>query len=101
MRPGEDVRGLGHEVNPAEDHELGIVLVRSKTGKAERVASPVGELDDLLTLIVVPEDDEPLAEAGTGRGDAPDQSLGGCRVVVVRKRRLQAEHSVTPCGAPR
>jgi len=29
------------------------------------------------------------------------RSLGGCRVVVVRKRRLQAEHSVTPCGAPR
>ena len=57
MRAGQDVRRLGHEVNPAEDHELGIVLFRSKTGQAERVASPVRELDDLLSLVVVPEDD--------------------------------------------
>ena len=33
MRAGQDVCRLGHEVDAAEDHELGFVLVGGKTGQ--------------------------------------------------------------------
>ena len=35
----------------------------------ERVAAEVGELDDLVALVVVAEDDEPLAQYGSCSGD--------------------------------
>ena len=34
----QDVGRLGHEMDAAEDHELGLVLVGGKTRQAERVA---------------------------------------------------------------
>ena len=53
VRRGQDVGGLGHEVDAAEDDELGIVAAGRLLGELEGVAGDVGELDDLVALVVV------------------------------------------------
>ena len=45
------------------------VLVGGEAGEAEGVAPGVGPAHDLVALVVVAEDDEPLAERGAGRAD--------------------------------
>ena len=50
---GEDVGRLGHEVDAAEDDELGLGPGGGVAGELERVAGDVGELDDLVALVVV------------------------------------------------
>ena len=42
----------------------------------ERVAALIRELDDVLALVVMPEDDHPLAERRARRADAPRQLPG-------------------------
>ena len=75
MRRAEDVGALGHEVDAAEDDVVGGVLAGGVLRELERVAGVVGELDDLVALVVVAEDDEAVAERGLGGGDA-DVHLG-------------------------
>ena len=53
---GQDVGGLGHEVHPAEHHELGLGLVGGDTGQPEGVATGVGPVHHLVPLVVVAED---------------------------------------------
>ncbi len=65
----DDVRALGHERDPAEDHVLGVGLgrlLRELVG----VTDEVGVLDDLPSLIVVPQDDDIVAEFLERRIDA-------------------------------
>ena len=59
---GEDVGRLGHEVHAAEHDVGGLVVVGGEAGELERVAAGVGPLDDLVALVVVAEDQEPVAE---------------------------------------
>jgi hypothetical protein len=67
---GEDVGRLGHEVHAAEHDELGLGAGRGVAGQLERVARDVGELDDLVALVVVTEDEQAIAERGLGGGGA-------------------------------
>ena len=69
---GQDVGGLGHEVHAAEDDVLRLRAGRRVPGQLEGVAGDVGELDDLVALVVVAEDEDPVAErAPWPRGRAP------------------------------
>ena len=69
---GEDVRRLGHEVHAAEDDVLLVALLGGPAGQLQRVAAVVGELDDVLALVVVAEDDQPRRRAWPWRrGCAP------------------------------
>ncbi len=54
---GEDVGRLGHEVDAAEHHVLGLGLVGGDAGQAERVAPGIGPRHHLVPLVVVAEDD--------------------------------------------
>ena len=77
MRRGEDVRRLGHEVDAEEDDEVGLGMLGADAGELERVPGVVGEADDLLHLVVVAEDQEPLPELRAARGDALEHLLEG------------------------
>ena len=70
---GEDVGRLGHEVHAAEDDELGVGAAGRVAGELEGVAGDVGELDDLVALVVVAEDEQPLAERRLGGAGALDE----------------------------
>ena len=88
----EDVRGLGHEVHAAEQDELGLGPRGGLARELERVARDVGELDDLVALVVVAQHERagaersargagPLDEVRVARcgqvADALDAALGG------------------------
>ena len=70
MRLAEDIGGFGHEVDAAENDELGLGLLASPLGQLEGVAPEVGELDDVLALIVVAEDDAAGPEITARFGDS-------------------------------
>ena len=70
MRLGEDVGGLGHEVDAAEHDEVGLRPRRRELGQLERVAGEVRVPDDLVTLVVVAQDDQPAAERAARLRDA-------------------------------
>ena len=59
---GQDVGRLGHEVDAAEDDELGVGLAGGQAGEPEGVAPGVGPAHDVVALVVVAEDEEPGAE---------------------------------------
>src|SRR5690606_33315516 len=67
---GQDVRGLGHEVHTAEHDVLGLRAGGGVPGQLEGVARDVGELDDLVTLVVVAEDEDLVAQLLLGRAGA-------------------------------
>jgi hypothetical protein len=66
----EDVRSLRHEVHAAEDDVLRLAALRRVLGEGERVAALIGELDDVLALVVVAQDDDVVAERLARRADA-------------------------------
>ena len=70
MRRAENVGALRHEVHAAEDDELGLALAGRGARELQRVACEVGELDDLVALIVMAEDYQSLAERLLGRRNA-------------------------------
>lgn len=77
-RAGQDVRGLRHEVHAAEHDVLGLRAGGGVPGELERVARDVGELDDLVALVVVAEDEDAVAEGGLGRAGPLDEvGVGG------------------------
>ena len=73
MRTGEDVGGLGHEVHAAEDDVRRLRTRSSFARQLERVSGHVGELDDLVALVMVAKDEQLVAECGLGRTRALDQ----------------------------
>ncbi len=118
-RTGEHVGGLGHEVHAAEDDELRLGASGGLLGELEAVAGDVGELDDLVALVVVPEHEDPVTQSGLGRAGALHQgrvggrgqvagavhaALGG-RVALPAEQeqgergRLDARHQVQVCSA--
>jgi hypothetical protein len=56
-------------VHTAKDDELGFPPARRETRQLQRVAGVVGKLDDLVALVVMPQDNEALAECGFGGRD--------------------------------
>ena len=70
MRRAKDVGALGHEVDAAEDDELGLAAAGGGARELQRVADVVGELDHLVALVVMAEDDDALAERRLRGGDA-------------------------------
>ena len=62
MLGAQHIGAFGHEVDAAEDDELGVGMLSHVTGELVGVAGVVGELDDLIALIVMSENDEPAAK---------------------------------------
>ena len=73
---GEHVGRLGHEVDAAEDDVVGLWTLLGEHRQAERVAPGVGPAHDLVALVVVAEDEEPVAE-GNLRGRDPFLEIVG------------------------
>ena len=65
----ENVGAFGHEVDAAKDNVLASGA-RRLLRKFVGVATIVGEADDLIALIVVPENDALAAQSFAGGGDA-------------------------------
>ena len=86
---GEDVGRLGHEVHAAEHDELRLRAGRRLAGELERVTGDVGELDDLVALVVVAEHERP------GRR-APPWRPGPARPGRGRRRRAASRGSRRP-----
>ena len=82
----EDVRALGHEVDAAEDDELGVLVLADALRELPRVAGVVGELDHLVALVVVAEHDETLAERRPRRRDPAVHLLDRQAEVALRER---------------
>ena len=70
MVAAEDVGAFRHEMHAAEDDELSVWMPADLAGELVGVADVVGELDDLVALIVMAEDHKPAAEGGPGGGNA-------------------------------
>ena len=69
---------LGHEVHAAEDDELRVGPGGRLLRELEAVAGDVGELDDLVALVVVAEHEDPVAQRGLGGAARADQvRVGG------------------------
>ena len=69
LRLRQDVRALGHEMHAAEDDEVGVAALRRLLRQLERVAAEVGELDDVVALVVVAQNHQPLAQLGPRRAN--------------------------------
>ena len=76
VRLAQDVRTLGHEVNTAENDVFRILALRRLLCKFEGIPPIISELDDLISLVVVPEDDNARAERFLGSGDPAVYFLG-------------------------
>ena len=70
MRRAEHIGALRHEVHAAEHDVVGFGTVGDLAGETKRVAGVVGELDHFVALIVMAEDDQPVAELRARRGNA-------------------------------
>ena len=69
MRRAENVSALRHEVDATEDDELRGALARGRARQLQRVPGEIGELDDLVALIVMAQDDDAVTERPLGSGD--------------------------------
>jgi hypothetical protein len=86
MGATEHIGALRHEVHAAEDDVLRRPLLRRAACQLERVAGVVGELDHLVSLIVMTEDEQALAQVRLGRRD-PLVHLGiGQAEIPIRER---------------
>ena len=70
---GEDVGGLGHEMDAAKYDIFGTDLIGGFAGELEAVAGEVGEIDDGVLLVVMAEDDELAAQCLAGGLNAEAQ----------------------------
>jgi hypothetical protein len=92
----QDVGRLGHEMDAAE-HDVG--RLRPLLGQHRKpvgVPPGVGPADDLVTLVVVSEDEEPFAERGLGRADLAGELVRRRRRVPLVERGLEPKHVLEP-----
>ena len=101
MVGGQDVGGLGHEVDAAEDDVVRLRAFLGEDRQPERVAAGVGPTHHLVALVVVAQHEDPVAEGGLGGPDALGELLGGGGGVRLGERRLQAQHRRSAYGAAR
>ena len=66
-------------------------LARGGARELQRIAGEVGELDHLVALIVMAEDDQPLAERVLGRGNARVHLVVREAEIVLRERLALAD----------
>ena len=88
VRLREDVGRFGHEMNAAEDDELGSRLIGGPARELEAVAGEVRKLDDGVLLVVMAQHDQTPAEGILGRLDAKPQLGIGQLPINFRKRLL-------------
>src|SRR6266516_8044816 len=74
MFPPQDVCAFGHEVDAAENDIAGVGF-RSLKREFEGIAAKIGEFYDLVTLVMVAENDHVLAQAGLGGGNSVVQRV--------------------------
>src|ERR1039458_6764526 len=86
-------------MHPEEHDDLCLMLGGGEPRQAERVAPRIGESDDLLSLVVMPEDDQTLPERLAGGADAAREVLVGRGRVVVGEWTLEADHGDPLYGA--
>jgi hypothetical protein len=67
----QDISGLSHEMNAAEDDKLDSALLGGFPRQFVAVPGEIGEGDDAILLVVMSEDDQPMAEALPGRPNPP------------------------------
>ncbi len=92
MVAGEDVGRLGHEVHATEDDEVGVGSLLREHREPERVTACVGPTHDFVALVVVAEDEQPIAEDRFRRADALREVVGVGTGVALRQRALDAQH---------
>ena len=92
---GQDVGRFGHEVHAAEDDVLGLGMLLGEHREAVRIAPGVGPAHDLVALVVVAEDEEPVAE-GVPCAVAIHRSSSSMDASVYRsgERGLESQHVV-------
>ena len=79
----------------AAEHDVGGLGPRlSQLGQLEAVASRIDPANDLVTLIVVPQDEQPVAKRGLGGGDPLVQFLERGICVGGSQPALESHH----CG---
>ena len=93
---GEDVGRFGHEVHAAKDDEVGLRAVCRDARQAERVAAHIGPGHDLVTLVVVAQNEQPLTERRLRGRDTSGELFGRRVPVALGKRLLQPDHVVYP-----
>jgi hypothetical protein len=98
VRRPHDVGALGHEVHAAEDDVLGGGLRGGQARQLQRVAGEVGELDDLVALVVVAEDDDALAERPLRGGDPLVHLVVGQAEVALGQRLALADAGLLDVG---
>ena len=97
FRTREDIGHFGHEVHAAE-HDVFGVARRRQARKLERVAGKIGVAENLVALVVMPEDHHPLAEFFLGRADTRVALRVGDRVVkIVGQRGCRHGLSLPSC----
>jgi hypothetical protein len=69
MFPTEDIRTLGHEMNATENDEFRVLLLSGPGCKFERIAPKVGKSDNLVSLIVMTQNDQTAPKTGTNGAD--------------------------------
>ena len=69
MLAAKNVRALGHKVHAAEEDVLA-GRVRSLLRELVGIAAEIGEADDLIALVVVPQNDDLAAQSRPSRGNA-------------------------------
>ena len=95
---GEDVGRLGHEVHAAEDDVVGLRALLGEHRQPERVAPGVGPAHDLVALVVVAEDEEPLAERRPSPRRSDQRAPPARRRCTARGAGLEPQHVVgTSC----
>ena len=76
MRGAQDADGLRHEMDTAENDVTGLREGSGFPGEEERVSLEVGVFDNLLSLVVVPQDSYRLAQFSPDQVDTLVQLLG-------------------------
>jgi hypothetical protein len=85
----QDIGALRHEVHAAEHDVLGLWLVAGPLRQLEGIPADIGKLDDLVPLIVMPQDDKAVAQTGTDLADPGVGFAVGKACQMVWKQCLQ------------
>src|SRR5581483_1778245 len=94
---GENIGGFRHEMDAAKDDIFGFGVRGGELGEFEAVAPVVRPFDDLVTLVVVAEDDEVAAETAARGRDTGIGLFRGKLDQLLRKGLLK--HGLAPWGA--
>ena len=98
MRRAEDIRALGHEVHAAEHDELRFSTACRRARELQRIPGVIGELDDLVPLVVVAQDHHPLTERALGGRDARVHLIVGEAEILLGERLPLADALLLDLG---